>query len=204
MLHLKEANAVLHEVRQIEPKIYYNSPSHFEHSRYIGFSDAAQGKSSYAQTGYISGIAFKLESEHIFHAIDWQSSRQSRVSFSSIGAEILAAALSADRSYLFAQSLSSLTKPDFKLPLTIVLDSLGLHATITTLHEGKDYRLRPTVARIRDSYESKEINEIIWIPGTKNIADALTKRNIVIQKTLGSILSTGKFSNTIFSASRTC
>ena len=88
------------------------------------------------------------------------------------------------------------------MPLVIVLDSLGLHATLTTLHEGKDYRLHPTVARIRDSYESKEIDEIICIPGSQNIADALTKRNIAIQRTLGKILVDGKFEDTIFSGAK--
>ena len=204
VLHLKEANSALKEVQQIEPKLLFKSPDNHENPKYIGFSDAAQGKTSYGQTGYISGIAFKNSSHHIFHAIDWQSSRQNRVSFSSIGAEILAAAASVDRSSLFSESLNYITRPILSMPLVIVLDSLGLHATLTTLHEGKDYRLRPTVARIRDSYESKEIDEIIWIPGSQNIADALTKRNIVIQRTLGKILVDGKFENTIFSGAKSC
>ena len=202
--HLREANSVLKEIQQVEPKLLFLSPSSYENARYIGFSDAAQGKTSYGQTGHISGIAFKNPSHHIFHAIDWQSSRQNRLSFSSIGAEILAAAASADRSSLFSEGLNYITKPIISMPLSIVLDSLGSHATITTLHEGKDYRLRPTVARLRDSYESKEIDEIIWIPGQQNIADALTKSNIVIQKTLGKILVEGEFDNSIFWGSKPC
>ena len=99
--HLKEANSTLKEVQQIEPKLLFKSPNDYENPKFIGFSDAAQGKTSYGQTGYTSGIAFKNSSHHVFHAIDWQSSRQNRVSFSSIGAEILAAAASEDRSSLF-------------------------------------------------------------------------------------------------------
>lgn len=59
----------------------------------------------------------------------------------------------------------------------IVVDSFGLHSTITTLHEGRDYRLRPTVSHLRDSHESGEIDSIQWVPGKESIANALVKIN---------------------------
>lgn len=37
----------------------------------------------------------------------------------------------------------------------IIVDSKSLYDTITTLHENRDYRLRQTVQRKRDSFESK-------------------------------------------------
>ena len=120
------------------------------------------------------------------------------MAYSSIGAEILAAASSTDRSVLRAEGLRKILNPCIALPLTIALDSLGLHETISTLHEGKDYRLRPTVSRLRDSFEAGEISELIWIPGSRNIADALTKRNIVIQKLLDKFLNNGEIDDTIF------
>ena len=43
------------------------------------------------------------------------------------------------------------------LPFILSVDSHGLYSTITTLHDGQDYRLRPTVSRMRDSFENKEI-----------------------------------------------
>jgi len=154
--------------------------------------------------GYISGISTKSMKDQIYHAIDWHSSRQSRVSFSSIGSEILAAATSADRASLYSESLKVVCQPSIDIPLTLVLDSLGLHSTISTLHEGRDYRLRPTVARLRDSYECGEISELLWIPGTCNIADALTKRNLAIHRTLNNVLNTGKIEDSIFKISKTC
>ncbi len=83
----------------------------------------------------------------IYHVLNWHSSKQSRISFSSIGSEILAAATSADRSASMTEGLQALHGADTSLPLVLTVDSLDLHATITTVHEGKDYRLRPTVAR---------------------------------------------------------
>ena len=86
----------------------------------------------------------------------------------------MAAAESADRSILLKDCLKDILQI---FPLTMVVDSFGLYSTITTLHEGHDYRLRPTVSRIRDSFESGELNSLHWIPGKSNIADALTKIN---------------------------
>lgn len=67
------------------------------------------------------------------------------------------------------------------------MDSRGLFDTITTLHEGRDYRLRQTVQRIRDSFESRELDTLRWIKGSANIADALTKRNPVLYRLLNDI-----------------
>ncbi len=44
------------------------------------------------------------------------------------------------------------------LPLVITVYSLRLHAKITAVHEEKDYRLRPTVARLRNSFKAGDIS----------------------------------------------
>jgi hypothetical protein len=69
--------------------------------------------------------------------------------------------------------------PDSSTPLHFELnvDLKGLYDTIPTLHESKDYRLRPTVTRIRDAFGAQEIRIFRWIPGPSNLADALTKGN---------------------------
>lgn len=70
--------------------------------------------------------------------------------------------------------------------------SKGLFDTITTLDDGRDYRLRQTVQRIRDSFESREVNIIRWVQGQINIYDGLTKRNPLSQRLLMDILNSGK------------
>ena len=75
----------------------------------------------------------------IYHVLDWHSSKQYRVSFSSVGAEIVAAAEAADRSLLLTQCLSSIVGKHNLFPLVLTVDLYGIYATITTLHEGKDY-----------------------------------------------------------------
>ena len=129
--------------------------------------------------------------ERIYHVVDWLSCKQSRVCFSSIGAEILAAATSTDRGSLMAERLQEVHGSSSALPFILTVDSNGLHSTITTLHEGSDYRLRPTVQRMRDSFEDGEITVMQWIAGKRNPADALTKRNVVMYRKLNDIMTSG-------------
>ncbi len=124
----------------------------------------AQGKLPYRQTSYISGKRLDDDTDIIYHVLDWHSSKQSNISFSSIGSDILAAATSADRSVSITEGLQDLHGDGTSLPLVLTVDSLGLHETITTVHEGKDYRLPPTVARLQ---ESGAISVIQRIPGQK-------------------------------------
>ena len=156
--HLVEGNKVRHEINSLKPKIKYIRPSSLtEMPRYLCVSDASQGSNSYEQTGYLSGMHLSADGEHIYHLVDCHTATQSRVSFSSIGAEILAAAYSADRGSLMSDCIANLYGSSAKFPFILSGASNCLYSTIRTLHEGKDCRLRPTVARLRDSFEIGEI-----------------------------------------------
>lgn len=83
----------------------------------MGISDASHGLGSYGQSGYLCGIRITDNtSEDLFHMLDWASSKQQRVSFSSLGDEILAANDGIDRGHalcsgindIFPKSISSL------------------------------------------------------------------------------------------------
>lgn len=199
---LVTANKVLQELKSLSPTFKYPAPVDVGNSVYLAFSDASTGKSSYGQTGYLSGMYLPAGGKSVYHVIDWHSGKQTRVSFSSIGAEILAAATSADRGALMAECLQSIHGEEEKVPFVLTVDSNGLYSTITTLHEGSDYRLRPTVARIRDSYENGEISTVQWIPGKKNVADALTKRNIGMFKKLNEVMISGAIPNEMLLTSK--
>lgn len=60
----------------------------------------------------------------------------------------------------------------------MMFDSKALFETITTLHQGDEYRIRGTVARMRDYFESRKLKSLRCIPGTENVADVLNKRNV--------------------------
>lgn len=48
-----------------------------------------------------------------------------------------------------------------------------------------------------DSSETGEISTMRWIPGQKNVSDALTKRNIVMFKKLNKVMTTGSLEEEI-------
>lgn len=57
------------------------------------------------------------------------------------------------------------------------MDYKGLYDTVKKLHEGREYRLRQTVQRIRDSFESEELDLLKCIEGFANMANPSTKHN---------------------------
>ena len=189
--HLCTANKCLQEIKSLRPMLLYKKPTSLESPTYLSFSDASQGKTSYGQTGYLSGIFLPANGGGIYHLLDWLSGKQGRVAFSSTGSEINAAATSTDRGSMMAECLTVFFGSKKQLPFSLIVDSHGLYSTITTLREGADYRLRPTVSRLRDSFENGEISTMQWIPGTENLADALTKRNIVMFRKLNDVMTSG-------------
>ena len=89
-------------------------------------------------------------------------------------------------------------------PLRFVLtvDSHGLFSTVATLHEGSDYRLLPTVARMRDSLETVEIKFMHWIAEKRNFADALMKRSLGMFKELNDVMRCGFLDSETFKSSQ--
>ena len=194
---LVKANDILKEVLALKPQIVFRAPPSPEYITEVivcSFADASFNHSDmtgYGQTGLVTGLRIKLkDGMDFYHALDWTSSKQKRVSYSPYGAEVLACADADDRGYYLKTGLASLF-PNTKIRSELSIDSRCLYDTITTLHEGRDYRLRPTVQRIRNSFDSHELNHMRWIPGDMNPSDALTKRNPHSWQLLNEILSSG-------------
>lgn len=60
------------------------------------------------------------------------------------------------------------------------VDFNALWGAATTLLKRPEYTLGKTIRHIRNSFASKELNVIRWIPGKENLADSLSKLNHVI------------------------
>ena len=193
---------LLAEIKALSPVLLFRTRSSLANSSYLAFSDASQGSSSCGQTGYVSGLYLPAGGAEISQALEWISYKQKRGAFSSMGAEILAAPTSSERGRLMAESLQALHKATVKLPFMLKVDSHGLYSTVTTLHEGADYRLRLTVARMRGSFENGEISVMQRVSGTQHPADALTKRNVEMFKILNGIMQRGLLEDEVLQGSR--
>ena len=182
------------ELLQLNPWITFRKVVDVINVVVTTFTDARFNKNrsrDYGQSGMVTGLRITRTSGlDCFHPIDWCSNKQRRVSYSSYGAEILACADADDRCHYFKTAINSMFE-SVKIRNELFTDARCLYDTITTLHEGKDFRLRPTVQRIRNSFESQEMNCMRWIPGDFNPADGMTKRNIKTYQILNEILSSG-------------
>lgn len=193
---LVAANEMLKEVLELNPWVTFNAPevNNIKDVRVCTFSDASFNRSSssgYGQTGLMTGLRIELlNGADPYHAIDWCSTKQIRVSYSTYGAEVLPCADADDRGFYYKYAFNSMF-PRTKVESELFTDLRCLYDTIITLHEGPDFTLRPTVLRIRNSFDSQELDSMRWIPGSKNPADALTKRTPETTKLLDELVSTG-------------
>jgi hypothetical protein len=161
----------------------------------LAFSDASHTR-TYGKTGFLSRFQILMESPNsLYHVIDWSSHKQARVAFYSIGSEILAAAYAADRGYALTSAVTDLARASPPVHFEQTVDSKGLFDILTTLYESKrDFRLRPTVARLRDSFGAAEIQILRWIPGSSNLSDPLTKRSSSPSVQLNNVCQSGLLS----------
>lgn len=192
--HLIDGNASVKEILKLRPYISYRRVTGCPDVRLVSLSDAAHGgaDSIYGQTGGLCGIAIKSSGSHgtIYHPLGWTSHKQKRVSYSAFGAEILAAADADDRGYDLKLSIQAILR-DRNVTHELYVDARALFDTITTLHEPREYRLRKTVARMRDSFENGELDSVKWIDGKTNMADALTKSNAELSLRLNRMMARG-------------
>ena len=193
--HLVEVNEIVRDIKKLTPTLFFRNSTDVVSAMVSTLSDASfniNSRKSYGQTGLIMGIRTLLQDgSECFHTVDWVSTKQRRICHSSYGAEILACAEADDRGFYLKMGMRSLL-PNTMMRNEIVVDSMALFDTITTLHEGSEYRLRQTVQRIRDSFEAGDVNVIRWIPGVDNVADALTKLNFTLWRRLNTMCRTGQ------------
>lgn len=186
-------NRLVSELKKMEAVVKYAVPGDdVRKITVLGFSDASFNVisgSSYGQSGYVAGLLFESGSISIFHVYDWYSAKQKRVVYSSFGAEILACADADNRLFALKMGLQTLLEEDFESELLV--DSKGLFTCITTLSDQREYRLRRTVSRIRESFDSEELNRMRWISGVLNLADAPTKWNPASWTLLQQVLNSG-------------
>lgn len=192
--HIIEGNSNMTDITQLRPYIRYIRPTNPQKVKIVSLSDAAHGgaDSIYGQTGGLCGLLIEEDGkkDRIYQPVSWTSHKQKRVSYSAFGVEILAAADADDRGFDLKMSLKSLL-PGHEWTHELYVDARALFDTITTLHEPREYRLRKTVARMRDAFESGELDCVSWIDGKTNLADAMTKVNPRLSARLNDMLSCG-------------
>jgi hypothetical protein len=89
---------------------------------------------------------------------DWYSASLKRVAFSSRESKILSAASAVDVDLALTAIVRYFASTPEKVQCELTLDSRGTLDTMAFFHEGRDFRLRSAVCRLRDAFSSGIIN----------------------------------------------
>jgi hypothetical protein len=121
------------------------------------------------------GNSFTM-SGNILH---WQSVKCKRVTRSVLASEIYGMVNGFDAAWVLKHTLATITQR-LNLPaikLVLCTDSYSLYQCLVQLGTTTEKRLMIDLMALRQSYEEREIDEIRWIAGGDNPADAMTKRS---------------------------
>ena len=144
----------------------------------------ANNKDFSSQIGYTIILANEIMQENdnfeiTGNMIHWSSTKSKRITRSVLASEILGMVAGVDIAFAINTTLNQITKQlDLPtVPIVVCTDSYSLYECLVKLGTTKEKRLMIDVMALRQSYERREIDEIRWIDGKDNIADAMTKSN---------------------------
>ena len=125
-----------------------------------------------SQLGYLITLR---DERGVTNVIHYGSVKSKRVTRSVLAAELYAMILGFDVSAVIQRTITDFLGKH--VPLHLYTDSKSLYDSLTTLNATSEKRLLIDLALLRESYETREIDAVYWIPGTQNPADSLTKWN---------------------------
>lgn len=156
----------------------------------------ANNKDLSSQIGFVVlyGTERSNDQENCFtvsgNIIHWQSVKCKRVTRSVLASEIYGMVSGFDAAWVLKYTLSTITER-LNLPTTRMVmctDSYSLYQCLVQLGTTAEKRLMIDLMALRQSYEEREIDEIRWIAGGDNPADAMTKGSP--NRTLEELVST--------------
>ena len=109
--------------------------------------------------------------------IHWSSTKCKRVTRSTLASEIYGMVSGFDYGYVLKETVRAIARRlDFpQPPLVLCTDSYSLYECLVKMGTTIEKRLMIDIMGLRESYEGKEIDEVRWIQGDGNPADAMTK-----------------------------
>ena len=131
-----------------------------------------------------------LGSGSVFHTLSWASHRSHRPVKSAGSAETIAAAQALDEGKLLKLAMQAVLQ--IPIELILVVDSKDLFDSLTSCRNATDRAIRGDVSVIRYDFETKAVNKVIWIPGSCNLSDPMTKLNSALAQSLQLLLVGGE------------
>ena len=154
------------------------------------FADAGR-QCDHGQLSYVCGLLLgPLEKGSTFYTLSWMSQNSRRTVKYVAAAEIVAVGEAIDEGKMAKFALQDMLKID--VHLIVVTDSKDLYNSLSTQRNATDRSVRADVNVIRFDFETKAVDQLVWIPGRTNLADPGTKRDSTLSEALQLLLYTGK------------
>ena len=152
-----------------------------EDLRFVIFVDAAfaNNHDCSSQLGYVIVLANEVNDKDTGiirlrgNIIHWSSTKCKRVTRSVLAAELYAMVSGFDIGTAIQSTINGVLSS--KVPIVLCTDSYSVYDCLTKLGTTAEKRLMIDIMSLRQSYERREIDEVRWIDGSCNPADALTK-----------------------------
>lgn len=111
--------------------------------------------------------------------VHWCSVKCKRITRAVLASELYAMSLGIDIAIPLSQTINQVAERLSLeiIPLVVCTDSRSLYECLVKLGTTKEKRLMIDIMAIREDYERRSIDEIRWIYGKDNPADAMTKTN---------------------------
>lgn len=147
-------------------------PLDLDSLKIVVFADAsfANNKDYSSQIGYVIVMMDKHNNANTIH---WSSIKCKRITRSVLASELYGLVQGFDIGAAITATVGAILNQE--TPLTICTDSKSLYDLLTKLGTTSEKRLMIDIMALRQSYERREIVEVIWIDGPTNPADAMTK-----------------------------
>jgi hypothetical protein len=124
-----------------------------------------------SQIGYVIALVDDRGNVNILH---WSSTKCKRVTHSTLASELYGMANGFDIGAALKKTIENIIKIN-NLPLLLCTDSKSLYECLVKLGTTYEKWLMVDIMCLCQSYERREITEVIWINGDTNPADAMTK-----------------------------
>ena len=156
----------------------------------VVYTDSSLGNLSDGGTqgGYV--VFLQNERTRKSALLSWQSQKLRRVVRSTVSAECMACIDGVDSAYLIQQVLYEIYSKT--VPITVLVDKKSLVESVFTTKTITDKRLRVDLAYLRSFLNTKNVQNLSWVPSEYQLADCLTKNSKIAVEVLLKSVSTNQ------------
>ena len=132
----------------------------------------------------------ELKAGSTAHMLTWGSHKSHRPVKSAASAETFAAAQAIDEGKVLKIAMEDIW--NISVQFILVVDSKDLFDSMTSCRNATDRAIRGDISVIRFEFETRAVNKVLWIPGSCNLSDPLTKINSPLTEPLHVLMDSGK------------